>query len=147
MKAYFDTAYVAKCYLNEHDGLEVRKLARSASGLYSSAICVAELACVFHRQVREGSITSRQMMTLHGQFAEDLDNEVWGLIPVTQDLLQRVGALVRSLPAAAFIRAGDAIHIASAIDRGFDEIWTNDRHLLAAAEAAGLRGRRAGSAA
>ena len=48
---------------------------------------------------------------------------------------------MRSLPVTCLIRAGDAIHIASAIDSGFEEIWSNDRRLLAAAEAVGLRPR------
>lgn len=32
MRLYFDTAYIAKCYLNEARGEEVRKLARKAAG-------------------------------------------------------------------------------------------------------------------
>jgi predicted nucleic acid-binding protein len=39
------------------------------------------------------------------------------------------------------LRAGDAIHIVSAVEAGFNEIWTNDRHLLAAAAHFGLKGR------
>ena len=141
MKLYFDSAYIAKCYLNEPEGVQVRELARSASGLYSSSLCIAEIACVFHRQVREGSVSAKQVAILRKNFADDVENEVWGLIPVTPDLLRRVDRLVRSLPPTAFIRAGDAIHIASAIEHSFEEICTNDRHLLAAATAAGLTGR------
>jgi predicted nucleic acid-binding protein len=141
LNLYFDSAYIAKCYLNEVDGLHVRKLAESATGLYSSALCLAELACVFHRQLREGSLTAKQAGIVRREFAADIENEVWGLIPVTADLLRRVDRVVHTLPSSTFIRAGDAIHIASAIEYSFDEIWTNDRHLLAAAEAAGLRGK------
>jgi predicted nucleic acid-binding protein len=141
VKLYFDSAYIAKCYLDEPGGTEVREMARSAEGLYSSALCIAELACVFHRQVREGSITNKQVASVRKYFADDLKSEVWALIPTTPDLLHRVDVLVRALPTATFIRAGDAIHLASAIEYGFDEIWTNDRHLLAAAMAVGLSGR------
>ena len=49
MRLYFDTAYVGECYWNEPDGALVRKLARRAEGLYSSAICIAEMACLAHR--------------------------------------------------------------------------------------------------
>lgn len=143
MKLYFDSAYIAKCYLNEADGAQVREIARSAESLYSSTLCIPEMACVFHRQLREGSISARQAATLRKHFASDVANEVWGLIAMTSNLLQRVDSLVRALPPATFIRAGDAIHIASALEYGFEEIWTNDRHLLAAAFASGLRGRSA----
>jgi predicted nucleic acid-binding protein len=141
LKFYFDSAYIAKCYLNEADGAEVRELARKASGLYSSSLGIAELACVFHRQVREGSIGPDLAAVLRNFFLEDLKNEVWALIPVTDRLLHRVEFLTRSLPVSSYIRAGDAIHLASALEYGFDEIWSNDRHLLAAATGFGLKGR------
>jgi predicted nucleic acid-binding protein len=54
-----------------------------------------------------------------------------------------VETLARGLPRQTFIRAGDAIHIVSAMDAGFREIWTNDRHLLSAAAQFGIRGRQA----
>ncbi len=57
MRLYFDTAYVAKCYVNENDGVRVRELARGARGLSTSAWCRAEIACVFHRHLREGALT------------------------------------------------------------------------------------------
>jgi predicted nucleic acid-binding protein len=141
LRLYFDTAYIAKCYLTEPDGEKVRELARSASGLCSSALCVAEIACVFHRQVREGSLDASAAAFLRKYFRNDLKNQVWELIPVTDHLLNGVEDLIKSLPTGCFIRAGDAIHVASAIEFGFQEIWSNDRHLLAAANHAGLRGR------
>jgi predicted nucleic acid-binding protein len=39
--------------------------------------------------------------------------------------------------------AGDAIHTATALETGETEIWTNDRHLLAAVAHFGLAGRSA----
>jgi predicted nucleic acid-binding protein len=60
---------------------------------------------------------------------------------MTSRLLQRVDSLVRGLPTDCFLRSGDAIHLTSAIDAGFQEIWTNDRHLLEAASRVGIRGR------
>jgi predicted nucleic acid-binding protein len=141
LNLYFDSAYVAKCYLPEPGAEKVRAVARSASGLYSSSVCIAELACVFQRQIREFALPGDVIATLRRQFQEDLQGEVWRLIPITDRLLYRVDAIVRSLPVTCLIRAGAAIHIASAIDSGFEEIWTNDRRLLAAAEATGLRPR------
>jgi hypothetical protein len=45
------------------------------------------------------------------------------------------------LPASIPLRAGEAIHIATALDAGEPEIWTNDRHLLAAATYLWVAGR------
>ena len=74
---------------------------------------------------------------------EDIQNGVWVLFPVSQYLLYQVESLTRTLPTAAYLRAGDAIHLVTAADAGFTEIWSNDRHLLAAARHFGLEGRSA----
>lgn len=60
---------------------------------------------------------------------------------MTQYLLRQVEILTRTLPREVFLRAGDAIQIVPAVEAGFNEIWTNDRHLLAAADHFGLKGR------
>ena len=46
-------------------------------------------------------------------------------------------------PADVPLRAGDAIHAATALETGETEIWTSDRHLLAAVAHFGLAGRSA----
>jgi len=76
VKLYFDTAYLAKCYLNEPDHRSVRKLARRAEGLYSSGLCLAEFACVLHRHVREGSLGVDEAAALRTFFLEDVREDV-----------------------------------------------------------------------
>jgi predicted nucleic acid-binding protein len=138
---YLDTAYVAKCYVNEPGAEAVRGLVREQSGLTSSAWCRPELACVLHRHVREGGLTTRQARTLHDLFLEDVASGVWTLLPVSSDILGRVEEKLRRLRRAVFLRAGDAIHLTTAAMAGFREVWSNDRHLLAAARSFSLRGR------
>lgn len=141
MRLYFDTAYVAKCYLHEPDGTSVRALAAQASGLFSSAWTVAELACTFHRHVREGSITARQGARLRRLFLNDLDRRAWVLFPITERLLFQVEAETASLSPSTYVRAGDAVHLVCAREAGFTEVWTSDRRMLAAAPHFGLAGR------
>lgn len=141
MKLYFDTAYLGKCYWNEPDGKLVRDLARGAKGLYSSAICIAEMASLAHRKVREGAVTPADAALRQDFFLEDLHTGVITALPVTERLLRRAEALTRSLPASCYLRTLDALHLVTAADGGFTEIWTNDRHMLAAASWFGLAGR------
>ncbi len=141
MRLYFDTAYVAKCYLNEADARAVRKLASGASNLYSSSWCIPELACVFHRHIRESRLSQAQAGQIRGLFLEDVRNGVWSLLPLTERFLTRVDVMVAGLPASIHLRAGDAIHLTAAQDAGLPEIWSNDRQLLKAAPSFGLQGR------
>jgi predicted nucleic acid-binding protein len=138
---YFDAAYVAKCYLHEPDAIAVRKIAASSEALHTSALSLAEVSCVFHRHRREGALDKRAETALRNQFLDDIENEHWILLPVTEYILRRVEAMTRSLPSGILLRAGDAVHIATALDGQFADIWSNDRRFLAAAEHLGLVGR------
>ncbi len=138
---YVDSAYVAKYYVNETDAAAVRKLIQNASYVCTSAWAVAEVTCVFHRHVREGFLSLEQGRELMDLFRSHSDKGLWSLIPVSDGLLKRTATLVRSLPSVVPLRAGDAIHLATALDAGEQEMWTNDRHLLAAATHVGLVGR------
>lgn len=113
MRLYLDAVYVAKCYLHEPDGTGVRELAQSASGSYSSSICIAEMACIFHRHLREGRLSPEEAAAHRRHFSEDLSSGVWELIPATVRLLERVDALVQSLPADCLMRAGDSPRVSA----------------------------------
>ena len=141
MRLYLDSAYVANCYLPDPDGAKVRQMVRGENELHSSAWCLAEMACLFHRQIREKHLTRQQVLQLEKHFYEDVENGVWTLWPVSEGLLRSVAAAARRLGSEVFLRTGDAIHLVTAGHAGFSEIWSNDRHLLRAAPHFGLRGR------
>lgn len=130
---YLDSAYIAKFYVNEPDAAKVRELIRHAVYVCSSSWAFLEVTCVFNRHVREGSLTAAQGRELSDIFRQHVESDLWNLAPITERLLKRAAALARGLPPNVPLRAGDAIHLATALDLGEKEIWTNDRHLLAAA--------------
>jgi predicted nucleic acid-binding protein len=137
---FLDSAYVAKCYLNDPDSERVRDLVREPTPLYSSSISIAEVSCAIHRRVRE-ALARRQGNALREMFRGHVEEGVWTLVPATDRLLWEVGRALERLPAGVFVRAGDAIHLVSAREAGFDEVWTNDRRMLQAAPHFGLKGR------
>jgi predicted nucleic acid-binding protein len=139
---YFDTAYVAKCYLNEPDSDAVRALARSSDSVTSSSLCITELACAIHRKVREGTLSPRNAATIREDFLDDIGAGTWFMLPVSDRILRQAELSIRTLPKNTVLRACDAIQIVSAIHAGFQDIWTNDRHLLAAAPQFGIKGRQ-----
>jgi predicted nucleic acid-binding protein len=140
---YLDSAYIAKCYLNEPDAPRVRALVAGRVGLTSSAWCLAEMACIFQRHVREGGLTRAQATRLRKLFLADAASRVWTLMPVSDAVLAALEQRVRRLRRDVYVRAGDAVHLVSAKLAGFREVWTNDRHMLAAASYFGVRGRSA----
>lgn len=138
---YFDTACLAKCYLNEHGSGEVRNLASKAGRVACCAFGRLELAATIHRNVREGKITKRQNRVILDQIDLDESNHLWTWLPLSPELLAEATGQFRSMKPAVFLRAADAVHLACAALHGFKEIYSNDRHLLAAAPAFKLKGR------
>jgi predicted nucleic acid-binding protein len=130
---YLDASYIAKCYLNEPGAEAVRRLAGEASGLASCEYGRVEFFAALHRHVREGNLPARQARGAVSDLAEDETNGVWEWLPVTTDLIREVCERISGLPARQYLRAGDALHLASARAHGFHEVYSNDRHLLASA--------------
>lgn len=137
---YLDSAYIAKYYVNERDSIAVRNVIRRASSICSSAWALVEVCSVFHRHVREKSLTAAQGREILDLFRSHVEADLWNLLALTDALLRKTATLIRSLSDEIVLRAGDAIHLATALDAGEAEIWTNDRHLLAAAGHVGLVG-------
>jgi predicted nucleic acid-binding protein len=141
VSVYFDSAYIAKCYLNEPDSARVRALLRRSGGAHSSSLARAEVAATVQWHWRQGAVNQKQAIVLQTDFVRDLAAGVWVMVPVSDDFMARVGERLARLPVATHIRAGDAIHLCAASEVGFTEVWTNDRHMLGAAPAFGLTGR------
>jgi predicted nucleic acid-binding protein len=138
---YLDTAYIVKYYLNEPDSAAVRALIGRAPVIYSSVWALAEVQCVFHRHVRERAITANAAFKLARLFLDHTDEGLWKFVPASEPLLRRAGAMVISASSDIFLRTADAVHLTTAKDLGETEVWTNDRHMGAAAPHFGLIGR------
>jgi len=138
---YFDTAYLAKCYLNEHGSGEVRKLAAQSASVACCAFGRLELAATIHRNFREGKITRSQSRVIFDQFDLDESNHIWTWLPVTPELLAGAMVKFRAMKPSTYLRAADALHLTCAVEHAFKEIFSNDRHLLAAGAAFKIKGR------
>jgi predicted nucleic acid-binding protein len=138
--AYFDTAYLLKLYRPEPGSEAVRALAGTLDVLVCSLHGRAELIAAAHRKVREGSATPAHVDALLAQVAADRAAGALDWLPISESHLERVTVAFRRAAPTVYLRAADALHLASAAEAGFAEIYSNDRHLLAAAPLFGLRG-------
>ena len=59
---------------------------------------------------------------------------------MNESLLSAVKELIRRLDRKVYIRTNDAIHLVCARENGFKEIYSNDRHLLAASKSFAIKG-------
>ncbi len=137
---YFDTAYILKLYLCEDGSDDVMRSANESGGLASSGLAISELHAALHRTLREKRLDRSEFDAVLERFHADVELGMWHWLPVSMAIHQRVATTYRGLSAAVFLRAADAIHLATAAEHGFRQIYSNDRHLLAAAPHFRLRG-------
>ena len=137
---YFDTSYIVRLYLEDPGWHEVRELAATDH----VACCLlghAEVLATFHRKFREGGLNHRDMRAVVEEFERESEAGAFQWLPFSEAVVDRVRRAYASLGKNASLRAADAVHLACAADSGFTEIYSNDRHLLSAADRFGLRGR------
>lgn len=139
---YFDTAYIAKCYLNEPNAHRVRQLAYSSDSLTSCELARVEFHAVIQRHLRERNLTADEAREVIEDFALDEADGVWNWLPITSGLLEMTCEQIQKLPSNIFLRTADAIHLTCASANGFQTVYSNDRHLLAAAPHFGLTGTK-----
>ena len=136
---YFDSCYLAKLYLMESDSAQVRARAEASDGLACCATGRGEVVAAFHRHFRERRLTRREFRLLAAQLETDLDAGLWTALPVTSALIEAQARRMALLSAHVFLRAADALHLTCAAEAGLHEVYSSDRHLVAAAPHFGLR--------
>ena len=136
---FFDTTYLVRLYLDEPGAAPVRALAKTLP-IVSSWHAQAELLCTFHRAFREGRLDLEGYQAQRSQFYSDQAASAFKWLPISAPTLARLDLMLANAPAASFLRAADALHLACAAEHSFKEVYSNDRHFLAAAPFFGLKG-------
>lgn len=138
--AYYDANYLIKLQIAEAGSPEVQAHARTVLEIQTAAYARAEFASAAFRKVREGAATSADYQTLIAQLKSDVAATRVVLLPLTDAIIDRIEFVFTTAPATTYLRAADALHLATAAEYGFTEIHSNDKHLLAAAPLFGLTG-------
>lgn len=74
---YFDACYIAKFYVDEPDSERVRAFLVTAQPAVSCVHAIAEVASVFHRKLREGTVPQSDFDFFCAQFEADCDARLW----------------------------------------------------------------------
>ena len=137
---YFDTSYLVRLYYQDPGAEAVRILAAS-DHVASAAHGQAEMMAAFHRKLREGAIRPAAYAALVGQVRAHIDAGAFRWLGQDQEIFLLIRQVYQRLPATVFLRAADAIHLATAAEAGFRIVYSNDAHLLAAAKHFGMEGK------
>lgn len=140
IRAYYDANYLFKLQCIETGTTEVRAHAATVNIVCIAAHGRAEFASAAFRKVREGSASLNDFRLALAQIKADAATGNLQFLPLTEAIIDRVEAAFATAPATTYLRAADALHLATAAENGFTEIHSNDKHLLAAAPLFGLAG-------
>jgi predicted nucleic acid-binding protein len=139
-RLFFDATYFGKLHWREPGSAEVLACAATADELVCSSHGRAEFYSIGFRKLREGLTVPSTLQAVFAQYNADVAGGDIRLLPLTDAVLDRVDSVFATAPATTYLRAADVIHLATAVEYGFAEIHSNDKHLLAAAPLFGLRG-------
>ncbi len=140
IRRYFDATYLGKLHWTEPGSAEVTACAVAADELVCALHGGAEFYSIGHRKIREALVIPATVRAVFIQFQTDCASGQIRLLPLTENIIQRVETVFLSAPATIYLRTADALHLATAAEHGFTEIYSNDKHLLAAAPLFGLVG-------
>lgn len=137
---YFDTSYLVRLYYEDPGAEKVRALA-ATDHVACAALGQSEMMAAFHRKLREGAIHSGAYGALVGQIEAHIEAGAFQWIAQDGAILLRVRHVYKTLPASVYLRGADAIHLATAAEAGFQFVYSNDGHFLAAAKHFGIEGK------
>lgn len=136
---YLDSTYLVRLYFEEPGFERVRQLTAS-DAIACAQHGRAEVISAFHRKLRERSITARLYEVGLQQFRDELRADAFRWLFLSDLVLERLELAYASLPATTFLSAADALHLSTAAENGFRDIYSNDPKPLTAAAHFGLRG-------
>ena len=137
---YLDTSFLVKLYADEPGADAVLAWVEGKGGFVCADHGRLELFAAFKRHQREGALTGLRLQSIVQQVETDEASGLIQWLPVSTELIATACQQVLALPPSVFVRAGAALHLACAADAGLKEIYSHDRHLLAAAAHFKLKG-------
>jgi len=135
---YLDTSYIVKCYVAEPGSDRILAWLEGRRGLVCSWYGRLEFCSALHRHFQAGRLTAGQVRRIVRHLETDEDDGLWTWLAVTPALVNQASAVVAGLDRATCLRAGDALHLATAAEAGCEDVYSHDRHLLDAAALFGV---------
>ena len=136
---FCDTSTLAKYYVQEAESVAVQARRDADGTVVASHLARAEIMAVFHHRFRERIWSKNEFEAVIRQFSRDDIGGYWSWAPIDSVIVEQAVKIYTTLPENVFLRASDCLHLVTALNHGFIEICTHDRHQISAASALGLR--------
>ncbi len=137
MTVYVDTSALVKRYVEEGGSQTFDDfLVRSNEDFVITPLGIAEMESVLQRRLRQGDFDLSYLDRTRALFGEDLANALWQVRPFDPRAFQESVVLMRELDAP--LATLDALHLASALIHGCEQLATSDKQLARAAQLRGL---------
>ena len=137
---YFDTSYLVRLYYADPGADAVRGLA-ATDNIACAAHGQVEMIAAFHRKLREGAIKPAAYAALLSQLRAHDEAGAFQWLAQGPEIFARIARVYAKLPSTVYLRAADAIHLATAAEAGFKVVYSNDTHLLVAAKQFDIGGK------
>ncbi len=126
---YLDTSFIAPLVIAEDssDAVEVHVLKLKPGEVTTSLWTQVELASLVSRKLRMGEFSSAEADAVRGEFDRVLSESFELLLPTALDFA--TAAKYLETPGTG-LRAGDALHLAIAVNHGARQILTLDMGLI-----------------
>lgn len=138
---YLDSSYLFRLYLRGAQTKPIEDFLQSGETVACAMHGKTELYSAFHRGFRENVYPLSQVEKMIEQVNLDTRQEYLHWFSITEKTISFTQSVYSKAPATCFLRGADALHLACARENGFKEIYSNDKHLLAAASFFGLKGK------
>jgi hypothetical protein len=136
---FLDTSAFAKLYVPEPESAALRKIVEAEDEVYASELVRVELTSVFHRRWREGKWSQADFLAAVRQFSADDIGGFWTWVPLNSAIVDAAAKTYTTLPVDKFLRSSDGIHLVTAVQQNFTEIYTYDVQQTSAASALGIK--------
>ena len=125
---YLDTSVLVALLANENSAPMIRQwYAESNTELLLTADwTLSEFSSALSLKQRTGQLTAQQVLAINEAFEHFTENGV-RLLVVSRQAFRRSAKLIQTMPG---LRAGDALHLAVAMEAGVESFATLDKLLL-----------------
>ena len=128
MKTYIDTSFLVSLYtLDSNSAAAARAMGVSTGDRFLITFGELELLNALQLRVFRKEVSAAQARSSWKDFEQDLRESVFLMRPLTDQIFERAGKLVRDTTAQLGTRTADLLHVAAALELQADRLFSFDQ--------------------